>query len=243
MLLLTGCGGQEVPAAAPASSPAVAAPSPTELPPTDAVKAALQRLTTSTYSYTVTGDYWYGQKYHASGTHDSPAGKDSRTVVISGGEEAGTCKLIVIGDDTYENCTGSGRWVHADLTRLKPTSDYYLADPKDSGGVARLMAALHSARRLGPGKYEGEARLEVTAGLLTYVPVGAPYFRFERGGLWVSYTLTTDARGDVATIRTVFDTAKNTGVSTTTSFRNIGKPVQITKPARVTELRRSLYDK
>ncbi len=63
-VLLAGCDNSGATAAAPPSSPASVAPSATELPPADAVKAALRRLTTTTYSYTVNGDYSDGQKYH-----------------------------------------------------------------------------------------------------------------------------------------------------------------------------------
>jgi hypothetical protein len=205
------------------------------------VKAALHRLTTSTYSYTVIGDYWYGQKYRASGTHDSKNRKDSRTYVISGGRNATTRKVIVIGDDSYEKIDGAGHWQHADLIRLKPSSDYRRADPKDPSGLVRFAAAIHSTRRLGPRTFEGDARVEVTPGVPTYLPLAAPIFGFDRS-TWVSYTLTTDAKGDVAQIRTVFETTQG-GLLSTTTFSHIGKPVQITKPSQVTELRRSLYDK
>ena len=209
----------------------------------DAVKAALQRLTASTYTYAVTGDYFGGEKYRASGSSDPKAHADSRTYVISGGPHAETRKVIVIGGDGYENRDGQARWVHSDLTRLRPSSAYRVADPRDPGGLAGFTAALHSARRLDPHRLEGEAKLEVKTDELTYLPVGAPILRFSQGGLWVSYTLTTDAKGVVTSIRTVFETAQSGDAGTTTTFSSHGRPVKITKPARATELRRSLYAK
>jgi hypothetical protein len=206
------------------------------------VKAALRRLTTTTYSYTVDGDYWDGQKYHASGSHDPRARKDSRTYEISGGKNARTRKVIVIGDDSYERRAGSDRWVHADLARLKPANDYRYADPKDPSGLTRFTAAIHSTRRLDTRTYEGEAQLAITPGALTYLPLGAPIYRFKRGSQWVAYTLTTNAEGDVTTIRTVLEVGQHQAVVTSTTFSKLGRPVQVTKPSRTTELRRSLYD-
>ena len=239
--LIAGCAGPGATAAAPASSSAAAEPAPTELPPADAVKAALQRLTTTTYSYTVDGDYWDGHKYRASGRHDSEA-RDSRTYAISGGRSARTGKLIVLGDDSYESRAGTNRWEHADLSRLEPGNDHRQADPKDPGGLTRFTAAIHSTRRLGPHRYEGEARLEAAPGVLTYLPLGAPIYRFERSGLWVTYTLTTDDQGNVISIKTVFETEGHQVVSAGTTFSNFGEPVSIAKPSRTTELRRALYD-
>jgi hypothetical protein len=241
VVLLAGCSGPEGPAVSPASAAPVAAPSPTELPPADAVQAALQRLTASTYTYTVTGDYWNGQKYRAAGTHDPRTREDSRTYVISGGRDATTRKVIVIGDDSYLDRDGSNRWVHARLTRLKPSSAHRYADPKDPGGLVHFTAAINATRRLDAHRYEGEARLEFTPDALTYLPLGAPVFRFRQGGLWASYTLSTDAEGDVTSITTSFETAQHESVRTTTTFKNVGRPVQISKPSRVAELRSSRY--
>ncbi len=209
----------------------------------DAVKAGLQRLAGSTYSYTVTGDYWRGQKYSASGSHDAKARKDSRSYKISGGPEATSRKVIVIGDDSYASADGASRWTHADLTRLKPTSAVRFADPKDPGGLNRLLAALHSARAGAPRSYEGSARLEVTRDALTYLPPGAPIFRFAQGGQWASYTVTMDAKGDITSIKSGFETADGGVLSTTTTFSRIGQPVRIVKPTRVTELPSSQYRK
>ncbi|SNY72036.1 hypothetical protein SAMN05421748_14150 [Paractinoplanes atraurantiacus] len=236
--LLAGCTA--APAAEPAaSSPAVApSPSPTQLPPADAVKTALGRLAASTYTYTVSGDYWAGQKYRASGAHDPKGRKDSRTFTISGGDDAKTRKVIVIGDDSYENRNGNSFWMHADLTRLKPDSPYRYADPADPGGLARFTAAIHNFRRLSPTLYEGAARLEPTPSGITYLPLGAPVFRFKQAPPYVSYNVTTDARGDIASIRVVFTGDNGGTIVLTTTYSKIGQPVQITKPSPVRELSR-----
>ncbi|MCO8271616.1 hypothetical protein M1L60_13550 [Actinoplanes sp. TRM 88003] len=242
-LLLGGCDGPDATAAAPASSPATAAPSPTELPPADAVKIALRRLSTTTYSYSVKGDYWDGQKYTAFGSHDPKARKNSRGYVISGGKNARMGKMLVIGDESYENRIGTNRWTRADLTRLAPSNHYRNADPKDPSGLTRFAAAIHSTHRLDARTYEGSALLEITPSALTYLPLGAPLYRFKQGSQWVAYTLTTNAGGDVTSIRTLIEIGQHQPVIATTTFSNLGRPVQVTRPARATELRRSLYDK
>ncbi|XVU22352.1 hypothetical protein ACQPZJ_34480 [Actinoplanes sp. CA-054009] len=239
-VLLAGCTAAEAPAAAPSPSPSpspsAAAPSPTQLPPKEAVKAALGRLSTSTYTYTVTGDYWTGQKYHASGTHDPRARKESRTFTISGGDDAKTIKYILIGDDGYEKRDGYSFWAHADATRLKPESQYRHADPKDPGGLARFTAAIHNTRRVGAGTYQGEASLKIKPSELTYLPLGAPALRFGTAPAWIKYTVTTDAEDDVSSITVIV--GGDRGLMTlTTTYSRIGQPVRITKPTSV----RSLY--
>ncbi|MFF5077032.1 hypothetical protein ACFY36_08270 [Actinoplanes sp. NPDC000266] len=244
-VLLAGCTGPEATAAAPspspsAAAPSAAAPSPTQLPPKEAVKAALRRLSASTYTYTVSGDYWTGQKYRASGAHDPQARKDSRTFTISGGDDAKTRKVILIGDESYENRDGNSFWTHAYPVRLKPANPYRYADPKDPGGLARFTAAIHNARRLTPGTYQGEARLETKPSELTYVPLGAPVFRFAKVSTWVKYTVNTDAKGDVSAITLIFGGDRGP-IALTTTYSKIGQPVRISEPTSVRELRRSLY--
>ncbi|MFF5076209.1 hypothetical protein ACFY36_04100 [Actinoplanes sp. NPDC000266] len=238
---IAGCSGPEATAApAPASSPAAAAPSPTELPPADAVKTGLQRLAASAHTYTVAGTYWDKQKYRASGTYDPKAHKDSRTSVISGGDKPKTRKIIVIAGKSYVQATGMQGWRRADLSRLTPASDYWVADPKDPGGLTRFIAAIHSARRIGPNKYEGEANLDDKSGALTYLPLGAPVLRFGGGGSLVSYQVTTTVKGDVTSIRTVFDTVEGT-MDHTTTYGNLGRPVKITAPSPVVDVPSSAY--
>ncbi|MBL7261631.1 hypothetical protein [Paractinoplanes lichenicola] len=228
-VLLAGCSTPaEKIDAAPSSAVPSTVPSPTEVPPMDAVRAALNHLTSETYSFAATGN-GPGHKYVASGVHDPRAREHSWKYLLEG-EKARSRKVIVIGGDGYLKRGSANRWEHVDLTRLKPVDDNRYADPADPTGLTRFTAALHSARRLGPTRYEGVVQLQATPGALSYLPLGAPIFLVRQGGQWVTYTLETDAEGNPTSIKTVQDAGPDGSLTTVTKFANLGRPVRITKP-------------
>ncbi|XVU28558.1 hypothetical protein ACQPZJ_16365 [Actinoplanes sp. CA-054009] len=94
-MMLAGCTGPDAEAAptAPLSPPSVAAsPSPSPQSAREEFRAALKRLGTSTYRFTMTGDYWDKQKIKLSGAVDPRARKQTRTTVITGGPDAKTVR-------------------------------------------------------------------------------------------------------------------------------------------------------
>ncbi|GAB2629284.1 hypothetical protein Aab01nite_43540 [Paractinoplanes abujensis] len=224
--LLTGC--TSAPKAEPPAGPTVA-PAPTEASPTEVVQAALQRLTTTPYSFAISGE-GQGLKYVASGAHDPKARKHRWKFTVSRKQRSTSHQVIVIGGIGYLNRGGSGRWARTDLTRLEPTSLSRYADPADPSGLIRFARAVQSVRRLGPATYEGDARLEAAPEVISYVPPGAPLVRFPQGAPWVAFTLTTDAKGNPATLKTVFEFGASEVVTNRTTFRELGRPVRISKP-------------
>jgi hypothetical protein len=241
--LIAGCASSppEPPAPAASVAPVEASPSPRASSPLEELTAALNKFKTTTYRYAVTGDYMRKQKYRAVGTHDPKTHRYTSTTVITGGRDAGTRKLILIGDDNYSTNGTPDEWVHADFTRMKPDNKYRIVDTKDPSGLLRLMVALTNVRRTGPNGFKGDAVVTSSPKIPNYLPLGAPRFRFT-GAAVVSFTAATDAQGRVTSIRTEVETDKGV-LQDTTTFSDFGRPVPITKPAGAGELVRSAYDK
>jgi hypothetical protein len=222
--LLAGCAGsgsQAAPPAAASTVPAVPSPSTTPQFPRDELQAALAVFRTSTYTYTVTGDYRPKEKIRATGAHDPHARAATWTAKITGGPDAGTVRQIVIGADSYRAVDG-GTW-----RRLSRTGG--TVDPQDPDGLGRFATSITMTRRTGPHAFTGDLYALGTYPKTGFLPLGAPSLWF-RQGAWVQYTAALDEQGHVTSIRITMKTSAGT-LHQNITFSGYGRPVTISKPA------------
>jgi hypothetical protein len=218
--LLAGCAGNEpAPAAGAGSTPVSASPSatPSEQSARDELQAALAVFRTTTYKYTLTGEYWPKEKILASGSRDPTARRAAWTVKITGGEDAESTRHVVIAGDRYR-ASGTGGW-KADTT----------VSAKDPDGVARFAAAITTTQRTAPHTFKGSLFVAATGEKPSFIPLGAPRFPFSHYGM-PDFTATTDAQGHVTTIVITMKTVDGP-LKQTTTFSGFGAAVTITKPA------------
>ncbi|MEU4238374.1 hypothetical protein [Actinoplanes sp. NPDC026619] len=216
--LLAGCagsGGEAAPTAVAATTPsATPGPSPSEQSARDELQAALALLTTTTYKYTVTGDYQPKEKIRATGSRDPKARKATWTVKVTSGGDAWSTRHLVIGAARYR-AEGSGKW-KADTK----------ADAADPGGLSRFATAVTTTLRTGPHALRGSFYIGKN---LTILPLGAPGIFFP-GGAMPDFTAKTDAQGHLTSITVIVKFTDGT-MKQTTTFSGYGEPVTISKPA------------
>jgi hypothetical protein len=217
--LLAGCSGSGGQVAAPAAAsavPAVPSPSPTPQFPRDELQAALAVFRTSTYTYTVTGDFRPKEKIRATGAHDPHTRAATWTAKITGGPDAGTVRQIVIG------AVDGGTWRR--LARTDGT-----VDPQDPDGLRRFATSITITRRTGPHAFTGDLYVLESDGKTGFLPLGAPSLWF-RQRAWAQYTAALDEQGHVTSIGITIKTSAGT-LRQNIIFSGYGRPVTISKPA------------
>jgi hypothetical protein len=234
--LVAGCTTDGPPprTAAASAGPSASVPAPEDIAE-DEVLAALRKTHAATYKFTVTGDLPDKQRVRASGSLDRKAKKLSTSVKITGGEYPSSVQRVVIGNALYDRQRATNVWAHLDLKRVK--KDYLHRDMTDPLGLGTFTSAIDSARRTGPGVYQGTFNV-TPRDADEFLPVGAPSIVVFGGT--ANYTVTTDAQGWVTKINVDLDAKEK--LKMTTIFSAHGKPQSIKKPKNVIEADDIYYD-
>ncbi|SNY51586.1 hypothetical protein [Paractinoplanes atraurantiacus] len=229
VLLVAGCGaGEGKPAAEPV--PSASGPDAKE-----EFRAALRRLQSAPYKFSVTGDVSASLRLTASGAHDPKARKLTRTVSLSGGRPG---QSIVIGADSYSRVDGEGPWIHADLDELSSGVLFVKSDPVDPNGLARFTENVTLVERRGPHGYKGYFWLSEKS---SFLPLGVPALDLY-GPAGGDFTATTDAAGNVTSIDIAVEAKEVTAGLTARTFKSAtkftthGQAVSIVKPQQVRAL-------
>ncbi|MEU4219003.1 hypothetical protein [Actinoplanes sp. NPDC026623] len=190
--------------------------------------AALAQFQKGTYRYAVDADYLDGQRIQASGAHDPAAHRYTRRFTITGGPQAGSGELILIGDDLYTRTGDRSRWVHENLGVLATDNPLLTVEAEDPSGLVAFADAVDWTDRTGRNTLDGA--FDPPAAGVAILPLGAPSMSlFSRGN--AGYTATTDAQGHIVSIVMDLNTVDGRRKLTST-FSDHGKPVTITKPKK-----------
>jgi hypothetical protein len=226
VLLLAGCtpGGDLDPEPAPtASRPR---PSPTASMVRAEMMAALQKLNSATFSFSMSANTNEGGTVTATGTVDPGGKRYEATTAVTGAQPRNT-SLVIVGTGYYVKEGSSPKWVHLDLARVDPASSRQVnyADPS---GMARLLTDMETAtaRREATGwsgRFDPRQKGE-------YLPPGSPAFWALATSL--PFTLTVDGQGLVTSIVIKLAPSSGPQITMTTTFSGHGAPVATKAPPK-----------
>ncbi|MFE9204726.1 hypothetical protein [Micromonospora sp. NPDC007230] len=241
LLLAAGCTASPEPTPAGVTAQAsAAAPAPTPDSRAELV-AALQRSQGVSHRYAVRGDLPEKQKITGTGAFDPKARRFQSTIAVTGGKYPSAGSRIVIGTDSYVRPSDDKNWVHVDLKRVRRDDSFLRFDWVDPTGLKAFTSSITSAYRAGPNTYtgrfdprEGDAR--------SFLPVGAPSI-VSLGMPLSPFTITTDDRGWVTSIKVELAPSEGPKLTLTTTMSGHGKPLKIKAPAKAGEAADFYYDK
>jgi hypothetical protein len=207
------------------------APAASRSGPTDRQKlmATLENMNTAPFRFSVTSGTPDGGTITATGSAD-PAGKRYAVTGEITGKDAASVKRVLVGSDLYEWQPTVNAWVHVDMTRVKRQGlwDFDVADPS---GLAGFVAALKESWSVefDQDGYTGHVSVKATD---AFLPVGLPAITVLATHP-VPFTARVDAQGRITElIVNVVPTNSDPTVKMTTTFTELGAPVQIGPPPK-----------
>lgn len=208
-----------------APAPVSPTPEPTGTPAQTLLVEALRRSQAVAYRFTVEGELPGDDgTIKATGAYD-PAAKAFESTIAISSQQTPTHR-IVVGTDSYLEQAG-GKWVHLDLTRVKPDSLVYF-DMTDPTGLVKFTTRVSTAEPGGAGTYTGT--FDASGARPEFLPVGAPSI-WSIGGQGSPFTITVDGQGWVTSIAIEL-TSKDKTLKLLTTMSGHGAPAQVKAPAR-----------
>ncbi|MET8088859.1 hypothetical protein [Micromonospora sp. NPDC005220] len=190
--------------------------------------AGLQRSQGVAHRYAVRGGLPEGQKITGTGAFDPKKRRFQSTVSVTGGKNPSAGSRIVIGTDSYVRPSDDKDWVHVDLKRVKRDDIFLRFDWADPTGLKAFTSSIVSVDRVDPHTYTG--RFDPNGKDTTsFLPVGAPSI-VSLGARLSPFTITTDDRGWVTSIKVELSPSDGPKLTMTTTMKDHGTPSQITAP-------------
>jgi hypothetical protein len=147
---------------------------------------------------------------------------------------SGSMDVREIGDDLYVKASGSlasvmggssGKWMHADTSKVPSSSALSMAsnDPK---GTAKMLAAGTDVTKTGPHSFSGKVDMTKSPAISSSAAATGIGAKLKA----VPFTAETDGQGRITTI--VFDLASisPSAGKMTTEYSDFGTPVDVQKP-------------